>query len=128
MDTFKTDWSQSNFEFVNIANDQTLRYFNLNYVGIETVNQQINANSKTHIHFDYWTADANSIRFKLVDFGANGVYNGVGNADDTEHEIAIENTTKNNWQSIDLSLDDFSGLASRKKSCSIHPCSPTFRY
>ena len=114
VDTFKTDWSQSNFEFVNIANDQTLRYFNLNYVGIETVNQQINANSKTHIHFDYWTADANSIRFKLVDFGANGVYNGVGNADDTEHEIAIENTTKNNWQSIDLSLDDFSGLASRK--------------
>jgi len=114
VDTFKTDWSQSNFEFINISNDQTLRYFNLNYVGIETVNQQINANSKTHIHFDYWTADANSIRFKLVDFGANGVYNGVGNADDTEHEIAIENTTKNNWQSIDLSLDDFSGLASRK--------------
>ena len=114
VDTFRTEWSQSNFEFVNISNNQTLRYFNLNYVGIETVNQQINANSKTHIHFDYWTADANSIRFKLVDFGANGVYNGVGNADDTEHEFVIENTTKNNWQSIDLSLDDFSGLASRK--------------
>jgi len=114
VDTFRTDWSQSEFEFVNIANDQTLRYFNLNYAGIETVNQQINANAKTHIHFDYWTADASTIRFKVVDFGANGVFNGVGSVDDTEHEIVIENTTTNTWQSIDLSLDDFSGLASRK--------------
>ncbi|MAJ32667.1 MAG: hypothetical protein CMC18_08525 [Flavobacteriaceae bacterium] len=114
VDTFRTDWSQSNFEFVNISNNQTLRYFDLNFVGIETVNQQINANAKTHIHFDYWTADTNAIRFKLVDFGANGVYDGVGNADDTEHEIVIENTSKNNWQSIDLSLDDFIGLTSRK--------------
>lgn len=114
VDTFRTDWSQSEFQFVNIANDQTLRYFNLNYAGIETVNQQINANAKTHIHFDYWTADASTIRFKVVDFGANGVFNGVGSVDDTEHEIVIENTTTNTWQSIDLSLDDFSGLASRK--------------
>lgn len=114
VDTFRTDWSQSEFEFVNISNNQMLRYFNLNYAGIETVNQQINANAKTHIHFDYWTADASTIRFKVVDFGANGVYNGVGSVDDTEHEIVIENTTTNTWQSIDLSLDDFSGLASRK--------------
>ena len=71
------------------------------FAGIETVSQQIDARAKTHVHFDYWTADATVLKFKLVDFGANGVYNGVGVADDVEHEIIIETGPQRQWVSVD---------------------------
>ena len=113
VDTYLTPWSEANMETIALNGDTILRYHDLNYAGIETVSQQIDARSKTHIHFDYWTSDASVVKFKLVDFGANGVYNGVGVADDVEHEIVLETVPQRQWVGIDIPLADFTNLTTR---------------
>lgn len=70
----------------------------------------IDASEMEFFHTDVWTGDAEQIRIKLVDFGANGSYDG---GDDVEHEITIENPQKNSWISIKRPLSDFTGLTTR---------------
>jgi hypothetical protein len=81
-------------------------YSNLDFVGIETVSSQIDASGMTHFHVDYWTGNATVFRIKLVDFGADGGFQG---GDDTEHQIEF-NVTPNQWVSLDIPLADFTGL------------------
>ena len=76
-------------------------------MGIETVANPIDATEMTHFHTDVWTADATEIRIKLVDFGADGAYDG---GDDVEHEITIANPEQGTWISLDIPLSDFTGL------------------
>jgi len=64
----------------------------------------------THFHTDIWTADATEFRIKLVDFGADGAFDG---GDDVEHEIAITTPNQSEWVSIDIPLSDFAGLTTR---------------
>src|SRR5690606_12691178 len=66
--------------------------------------------SMTHFHVDVWTADATEIKIKLVDFGADGAYDG---GDDVEHQITIENPALEKWVSLDIPLSDFTGLTTR---------------
>lgn len=113
VDTFLTPWSDASLETFTINGNDMLLYNDLAFAGIETVRQQINATDKTHLHFDYWTADAALIQFKIVDFGANGVYNGVGVQDDVEHEIILENVPQRQWVSVNLALSDFTNLTTR---------------
>ena len=113
VDSFLTPWSQASLEMISVNGDDIIRYNDLAFAGIETVSQQIDARAKTHVHFDYWTADATVLKFKLVDFGANGVYNGVGVADDVEHEIIIETVPQRQWVSVDIPLSDFTNLSTR---------------
>ncbi len=112
VDTWRTDWSQADFEDVMVAENATKKYSNLSFVGIETIANQIDATSMTHFHLDVWTADATEIRIKLVDFGADGSFDG---GDDTEHEIVIANPAQNQWLSLDIPLSDFTGLINRDK-------------
>lgn len=111
VDTWRTDWSVATLEDIDIDGNAVKKYSGLNYVGIETVTNQIDASAMTHFHTDVWTGDATQIRIKLVDFGANGAYDGGG--DDVEHEIAIESPEKNTWISLDIPLSDFTGLSTR---------------
>jgi len=67
----------------------------------------------THFHTDIWTADATQILIKLVDFGANGSYDGPGTGDDTEHEYILEAPSQYTWLSLDIPLSEFSGLTNR---------------
>ncbi|MBU3027786.1 hypothetical protein [Zobellia galactanivorans] len=110
VDTWRTDWSEAALEEIDIDGNATKKYSDLNFVGIETVNNQIDAGSMTHFHTDIWTADATEIRIKLVDFGANGAYDG---GDDVEHEITIANPEQNTWISLDIPLSDFTGLTTK---------------
>ena len=113
VDTFLTPWSQATQEVVSLSSNELLHYENVEYAAIETTTEPINATAKTHVHFDYWTNNATLLKFKIVDFGANGVYNGVGVEDDTEHEITIDNLSQQQWVSVDLALDDFENLNAR---------------
>ena len=110
VDTWRTDWSVASLEEVSIAGNDVKKYSSLNFVGVETVANLIDATDMTHFHTDVWTGDATQIRIKLVDFGPNGIYDG---GDDVEHEITINNPEQYKWLSLDIPLSDFTGLTSR---------------
>lgn len=110
VDTWRTDWSVATLEDITIDGSATKKYSDLNFVGVETVSSQIDASDMTHFHTDVWTGDATQIRIKLVDFGADGAFDG---GDDAEHEITIDNPQQNTWISLDIPLSEFTNLTSR---------------
>ncbi|WP_162126387.1 hypothetical protein [Flavobacterium phycosphaerae] len=111
VDTWLTVWSAGNLTNLQIAGNDTKKYTNLNFVGVETVNNQINASAMTHIHVDVWTPNLTAFRIKLVDFGANGIYQGSPN-DDVEHELSFT-PTQGGWNSYDIPLSNFTGLITK---------------
>jgi hypothetical protein len=113
VDTWRTPWSVASLEDGEIQGNAVKIYTDMNVVGVETVTNQIDATAMTHFHTDIWTPNATTIRIKLVDFGANGVYDGPGAGDDVEHEYMIENPTQEAWVGIDIPLADFTGLTTR---------------
>ena len=114
VDTWRTIWSAANFADVQIAGNDTKKYTSLDYVGVETVANQINATSMTYFHFDAWTPNMTTIRAKLVDFGANGIYQSAPGtpSDDKEHELVFT-PTLSGWNSYDLLLSSFTGLTTK---------------
>ncbi|MFH6997019.1 hypothetical protein ACHRVZ_03745 [Flavobacterium sp. FlaQc-57] len=108
--TWRTDWSAATLEETAVAGNAVKKYSDLNFVGIEPVST-IDASGMTHFHVDVWSADFTEFRVKLVDFGANGVYNGGG--DDKEHELKFTAPAKGSWVSLDIPLSDFTGLTTR---------------
>lgn len=111
VDTWRTEWSAADLEETDIEGNDVKKYSNLNYVGILTESFQIDATSMTHFRTDIFSLDAETFRVKLVDFGPNGVYDGGG--DDVEHEVEIENPAQGEWVTIDIPLEDFTGLTTR---------------
>jgi len=110
VDTWRTDWSMAAFEDVEIAGNATKKYSALNFVGIETVNNQIDATGMTHLHLDVWSPNATFFAVKLVDFGADGAFDG---GDDVEHEIQYTSPAQGEWISYDIPLTDFVNLTTR---------------
>jgi hypothetical protein len=110
VDTWQTSWSQANLQEVTIQGNATKKYSNLNFVGIESTSNQINATAMTHFHTDIWSSDVTQFKVKLVDFGANAAY---GGGDDVEHEITINSPAQETWVSLDIPLSDFVGLTTR---------------
>lgn len=111
VDTWRTEWSAADLEETDIEGNDIKKYSNLNYVGILTESTQIDATSMTHFRTDIYSLDAETFRVKLVDFGPNGVYDGGG--DDVDHEVVIENPAQGEWVTIDIPLEDFTGLTTR---------------
>ncbi len=110
VDTWRTDWSAASLEDVLIAGNATKKYSLLDFVGIETVANQIDASGMTHFHLDVWSADYTFFGVKLVDFGADGAF---GGGDDTEHQVNFTAPAQGQWVSLDISLSDFTGLTSQ---------------
>ncbi|MGB2554442.1 MAG: hypothetical protein ACPIAB_02315, partial [Flavobacteriaceae bacterium] len=93
---FPTSWSSSGYEEVQIAGNNTVKYAGLDFTGIVTdYDNPTDLTGMTHVHFDYWTADGEEIGLKLV--------NTVASQEDIETRV----TTKNEWVSVDIALDDF---------------------
>jgi hypothetical protein len=111
VDTWRTDWSSAIYEEVVIAGDTAKKYSNLDFVGIETVLNQIDATGMSHFHLDIWSANMTMFGVKLVDFGADAAY---GGSDDTEHQVNFDSLAQAQWVSLDIPLSDFTGLASRQ--------------
>jgi hypothetical protein len=107
VDTWRTEWSDAVFEDVTVAGDAVKKYSALNFVGIETVANTIDVSGMTHFHIDVWSPDFTDFGIKLVDFGADGTFDG---GDDVEHQIDYANPAQGQWISYDIPLSDFVGL------------------
>ena len=110
VDTWRTDWSSAVLEDVMVAGNATKKYSNLDFVGIETVANTIDASEMTHIHLDLWSPDFTVFGIKLVDFGADGAF---GGGDDVEHQINFDMPMQGDWLGLDIPLSDFTGLTTR---------------
>ncbi len=103
VDTWRTDWSSSTFEDIEIAGNATKKYTALDFNGIETVTSPIDleAAGMMFLHVDVWTPNSTLFRIKLVDFGGDGF--GGGNDTEVEPVFALE---QEEWNSLDISLAD----------------------
>ncbi len=117
VDTWSAEWDQANVGDVQIQGNDTKLYTSLVYAGIEFTSATLNITEMTHFHMDIWTPDTiddeSTFAVKLVDFGADGAYDG---GDDVEAEVTFDNTTlqSENWISLDMNLDDFTALTTRE--------------
>ncbi|MBN1449349.1 MAG: Ig-like domain-containing protein [Bacteroidetes bacterium] len=119
VDTWSADWDMADVKDVTVAGDDVKKYSNLVFAGIEFISQTIDASDLTHFHMDIWTPDPTAapaiLKIKLVDFGANGVYDG---GDDSEHELSFTATSSpalvtGSWISFDIPFSRFAGLRNR---------------
>ncbi len=108
MGTFLTGWSAASLANIQLGSNNTLKYSNVNYLGLEPA-APIDATSMNLFHLDVFTPNMTTFRVKLVDFGANGVY---GGGDDTEHELSMT-PTLNGWNSYNLLLSSFTNMTSK---------------
>ena len=107
VDTWRTSWSVATLTDVQVAGNDTKKYTDLDYVGIETVGpNMINASNMTKFHLAAWTPNMTTFRIKLVDFGADAAF---GGGDDKEHELSFTPIIAG-WNSYDIPLTDFVGL------------------
>ncbi len=110
VDTWRTAWSSAVLEDITIQGNPTKKYSLLDFVGIETVANQLDATEMTHFHLDVWSANFSFFGIKLVDFGADGAF---GGGDDVEHQIDFATPAQGQWLSLDIPLNDFTGLTTR---------------
>ena len=112
VDTWSATWDQADVADVQIAGNDTKKYTNITYAGVEHVGPNlVKAKDMTHFHIDIWTPNSTVFKVKLVDFGANGIYQGTPN-DDKEHELTFT-PELGKWVSYDIALADFTGLTTR---------------
>ena len=96
---FPTTWSGSGFEEVQINGNNTIKYFNLDFTGIVTdYGNPTDLSAMTHVHFDYWTPDAQGLGIKIVNTALDPVQ------EDLE---TVGTVTLGQWVSVDIPLDDF---------------------
>jgi uncharacterized protein YjdB len=115
VDTWSAGWDQADVQDVQVSGDDTKKYTNLNFAGIEFAATPVDASAMTHFHLDIWTADSTVFKVKLVDFGADGAY---GGGDDSEHELTFDAAStpalvNGQWWNLDIPFSDFAGLANR---------------
>lgn len=119
IDTWSAGWDDADLEDLQIGGNDTKKYTNFAFAGIEFTSQPIDATGMTHFHIDIWTPDPTaapaSFNVKIVDFGANGTFQG---GDDTEHEITLNASstpplTSGEWLSYDIPFTEFTGLTTR---------------
>ncbi len=111
VDTWRTPWSSAVLEDITIQGNATKKYSQLDFVGIETIANQLDITEMTHFHIDVWSPDFTLFGVKLVDFGANGVF---GGGDDVEHQVDFPTPTQGQWLSLDIPLSAFTGLTTRR--------------
>ena len=98
---------------LNINGDNIIRYTDLNFVAIKTVNT-LNASAMTHYHLDVQVEDAqlapnDFLRILLLDAGPDNI---IGTPDDTEASVEFRTPVleSGQWSSLDIPLSDFAGL------------------
>ncbi len=111
VDTWRTPWSAAVLEDIAIQGNATKKYSLLDFVGIETVANQLDITDMTHVHLDVWSADFTFFGIKLVDFGADGAF---GGGDDVEHQVNFQAPAQGQWVGLDIPLSDFTGLTTRE--------------
>ena len=91
---FYPDWGQStNYEVVSINGNETIKYGNANYQGID-IGEAIDVTAFESVHIDVWSGDYSSIPFFLISSGSG------------EKSVNL-NVTPNQWNSIEIPLSEF---------------------
>ncbi len=111
VNTWSASWDQADVADVMVAGNNTKKYTNLVYAGIEFTGTPVNATAMKSMHLDVFPQGDGPFKVKLVDFGANGVF---GGGDDSEAQVTIA-VTRGAWNSIDIPFSSFAGLAGRTK-------------
>ncbi len=112
VDTWRTDWSESTLEEVEIAGNATKKYSNLNFNGVETVGPNaLNVTDMEYFNLNVWSGDFTQFRIKLVDFGADNLF---GGGDDSEHELTYDGPVQGQWISYHIPLSAFANLTSKE--------------
>jgi hypothetical protein len=95
-------WGQSTvLTNVTIGSNNTLKYGALNYTGIVTdYGNATNLSNMTYVHFDYWTPDATTLGFKIVNTSQP-------NGPTKESQVDLSTVTRMSWVSVDIPLSDF---------------------
>ncbi|MBN2236962.1 MAG: hypothetical protein JW729_05350 [Bacteroidales bacterium] len=95
-------WGQTTvLTTITLEGNETLKYEALNYTGIVLdYDNPTDVSGKTYVHFDYWTNDATSLGFKLVNTS-------MPDGPTKEHEIAVSNIVLGAWTSVDIPLADY---------------------
>jgi hypothetical protein len=95
---FNPNWGQTTVVAqVPIAGNNTLRYTNFNYQGIELGSSQ-NVSTFTHFHIDYFSTNAATLRVFLISPGP------------VERFVSLTVPTTTGWRSLDIPLSSFSGV------------------
>ena len=78
VDNWRADWGQSGniLSDIQIAGNDTKKYTDLSYFGVITEANKIDASAMLNFHIDVWTPDVTTFKIKIVDFGADGAYQG----------------------------------------------------
>ncbi len=110
VDTWLASWSAAVLEDIQIAGNDTKKYTALDFVGIEALGANlIDASTMLRFQIDVWTPNMTTFRIKLVDFGADGTFQG---GDDSEHELTFT-PLLGQWNSYNIPLSDFTNLSTR---------------
>jgi hypothetical protein len=109
VDTWRTGWSAATLTDIKIGSDDIKKYTALDFVGVEMVAKQINITTMDSFEFDVWTPNSTTLKFKLVDFGADGAF---GGGDDKEHETIVT-PTLNGWNHVSAAIAGMTGLTTK---------------
>lgn len=95
-------WGQATtLEEVEVAGNKTWLYKKLDFTGIVTdyVNPT-DLSGTTHVHFDYWTPDATSLGFKIVNTN-------MPDGATKESQVDLSSIKIGSWVSVDIPLSDY---------------------
>ena len=112
---FDPPWDDNIYSEETIASNTVKKYVNLVFAGIDLgtdATNRVDLSSVTTVTFDYWTPNATNIGIKLVDYGADGVWEQATNV---EQEISNEVSTTGAWVTVSIAISDFNTLASDGK-------------
>lgn len=90
---------------VNIANNNVLKYLNLNFIEQEFFTR-IDASNSDTMHIDVWSPVDNDMTITLKDYGASG-------STFSEATVLLGGLKQNQWKSYDIPLSDFKGSPAR---------------
>jgi len=112
VNTWSAVWDNADVADLQIVGNDTKKYSNLIFAGVEFTTPTINVTNAQFYHVDIWTPNATSFKIKLVDFGANGVYNSPG-GDDVEFEYTCIPPAFSTWVSYDIPMSAFTTLTTK---------------
>ena len=116
VNTWSAEWDAADVADVQVSGDDAKLYTNLVFAGIEFTAPTIDASEMTHFYMNIWVPDAIEdgwvFKIKLVDFGADGAFDG---GDDVEHELTFDaastpSLVDDEWITFDIPLSDFTAL------------------
>jgi hypothetical protein len=92
---FSPNWGQVTVSTqVSIAGNNTLKYANLNYQGLQLA-AGTNVSNRTYLHLDYYSANSTALNVYLISTGP------------VEHLSALTVPTTTGWNSVDIPLSSF---------------------